>query len=39
MAMSGDLLGIVLGAVFVLVAFVLPDSLVGERQSVKVPAE
>lgn len=39
MAMSGDLLGIVLGAVFVLVAFVLPDSLVGERQSVEVPAE
>lgn len=30
MAMSGDLLGIVLGCVFVLVAFVLPERLVGD---------
>ncbi|GAA6164954.1 YeeE/YedE thiosulfate transporter family protein [Pelagimonas sp. KU-00592-HH] len=30
MAVSGDLLGIVLGGVFVLVAFVLPERLVGD---------
>lgn len=30
MAVSGDLLGIVLGVVFVLVAFVLPERLVGD---------
>ncbi|MEQ9693588.1 DUF6691 family protein [Shimia sp. SDUM112013] len=30
MAMSGDVLGIVLGLVFVLVAFVLPERLVGD---------
>ena len=30
MAISGDLLGIVLGCVFVLVAFVLPERLVGD---------
>ncbi|WP_439122274.1 YeeE/YedE thiosulfate transporter family protein [Marivita sp.] len=39
MAISGDLLGIALGAVFVLVAFVLPDNLVGERQAAEIPAE
>jgi hypothetical protein len=37
MALPGDLLGIVLGLVFVLVAFVLPDSLVGGGE--EVPAE
>lgn len=38
-AISGDVLGIVLGLVFVLVAFVLPDSLTGDRQPVEVAAE
>ncbi|MCL3883419.1 YeeE/YedE thiosulfate transporter family protein [Marivita sp. GX14005] len=38
-AISGDLLGIALGAVFVLVAFVLPDSLVGGGEGAEVPAE
>ena len=38
-AVSGDLLGIVLGAVFVAVAFVLPDGLTGAKQPVEVPAE
>ena len=37
MALPGDILGIVLGLVFVLVAFVLPDSLVGGGE--EVPAE
>lgn len=36
-AFSGDVLGIVLGLVFVLVAFVLPDRLTGEPTA--VPAE
>ena len=38
MAISGDLLGMAIGAVFVLVAFVLPDSLVG-GEGAEVPAE
>ena len=38
-AFSGDILGVVLGLVFVLVAFVLPDSLTGNKQPVEVPAE
>jgi len=38
-AMSGDILGIVLGAVFVLVAFVLPETLTGEKQPQATPAE
>jgi hypothetical protein len=38
-AMSGDVLGIVLGLVFVIVAFVLPDSLTGEPKGVEMPAE
>lgn len=38
-AMSGDILGIVLGAVFVLVAFVLPETLTGEKQPHGTPAE
>ncbi|WP_136441384.1 DUF6691 family protein [Pacificoceanicola onchidii] len=38
-AISGDLLGIVLGAVFVLVAFVLPDNLTGGKTPAEVPAE
>lgn len=38
-AMSGDLLGIVIGAVFVLVAFVLPENLTGAQQPAEVPAE
>lgn len=37
--MSGDVLGIVLGAVFILVAFVLPDSLTGSGEEAGVPAE
>ncbi len=37
MALPGDILGIVLGLVFVIVAFVLPDSLVGGGE--EVPAE
>lgn len=36
---SGDLLGIALGAVFVLVAFVLPDNIVSSGKSAAVPAE
>ncbi|MCT4559364.1 MAG: YeeE/YedE family protein [Pelagimonas sp.] len=39
LAMSGDVLGIVLGAVFILVAFVLPDSLTGSGEEAGVPAE
>ncbi|MFP7672761.1 YeeE/YedE thiosulfate transporter family protein [Marivita sp. S0852] len=39
MAVSGDILGIALGAVFVLVAFVLPDSLIGDPDGVEMPAE
>ncbi|MCT4553723.1 MAG: YeeE/YedE family protein [Pelagimonas sp.] len=38
-AISGDLLGIALGAVFVLVAFVLPETLTGARDAAEVPAE
>ncbi|MEW9921774.1 DUF6691 family protein [Marimonas sp. MJW-29] len=38
-AMSGDILGIVLGLIFVLVAFVLPDNLSGETRPVEMPAE
>ena len=39
MAISGDVLGIVIGAVFVLVAFVLPDTIVGGDKRVEAPAE
>lgn len=39
LAISGDLLGIALGAVFVLVAFVLPDSLAGDADTAEMPAE
>lgn len=38
-AISGDLLGIALGAVFVLVAFVMPINLVGQETPEGVPAE
>ena len=38
-AVSGDILGIVLGLVFVLVAFVLPDNLAGGHAGKHVPAE
>lgn len=38
-AVSGDILGIVLGLVFVLVAFVLPDNLIGRKRPAEVPAE
>ncbi len=38
-AVSGDILGIVLGLVFVLVAFVLPDTLTGQKRPANVPAE
>ncbi|MBY6119346.1 YeeE/YedE thiosulfate transporter family protein [Mameliella alba] len=38
-AVSGDILGIVLGLVFVLVAFVLPDNLTGQKQPAELPAE
>ena len=38
-AMSGDILGIVIGAIFVLVAFVLPENLTGSKQMAEVPAE
>jgi hypothetical protein len=38
-AISGDLLGIALGTVFVLVAFVLPENLTGARDAAEVPAE
>ncbi|WP_243612400.1 hypothetical protein [Shimia aestuarii] len=37
-ALPGDILGIVLGLIFILVAFVLPNSLVGE-DAVEMPAE
>ncbi|MGV6803180.1 MAG: YeeE/YedE thiosulfate transporter family protein [Ruegeria sp.] len=39
LSVSGDILGIVLGAVFILVAFVLPDSLTGTDEKVGVAAE
>ncbi|MCR9108768.1 MAG: YeeE/YedE family protein [Rhodobacteraceae bacterium] len=39
MSISGDLLGIAIGAVFVLVAFVLPDRLVDGGQTAEMPAE
>jgi hypothetical protein len=38
-AISGDVLGLALGAVFVLVAIVLPDSLTGSAEKVPVAAE
>ncbi|CAN0600653.1 unnamed protein product, partial [Ectocarpus sp. 12 AP-2014] len=38
-AVSGDILGIVLGAIFVIVALVLPDSLSGQPRHSEVPAE
>ncbi|GGF56540.1 hypothetical protein SAMN05216376_101196 [Mameliella alba] len=38
-AVSGDILGIVLGLVFVLVAFVLPDNLTGQKRPAELPAE
>lgn len=38
-AMSGDILGLVLGAVFILVAFVLPERLAGNDHGAEVPAE
>ncbi|MCA0908441.1 YeeE/YedE family protein [Ruegeria marisrubri] len=38
-SVSGDILGIALGAVFVLVAFILPDSLIGTDEKVGVAAE
>ena len=38
-AMSGDVLGIVIGGVFVAVAFVLPENLTGEKMPAEVPAE
>ncbi len=37
-ALPGDILGIVLGLIFVFVAFILPDSLVGD-DPVEMPAE
>lgn len=39
MAMQGDILGIVLGLGFVVVAFVLPERLVGGASGAQVPAE
>ncbi|MCW8842115.1 MAG: hypothetical protein OQK00_01735 [Rhodobacteraceae bacterium] len=36
MALPGDVLGLVLGLVFVIVAFVLPDSLVGDGAEIAV---
>jgi hypothetical protein len=36
---AGDLLGIAVGAVFVLVAFVLPDGLTGQGRGAEMPAE
>lgn len=39
LSLSGDILGIALGAVFVLVAFVLPDSLIATGEKVGVAAE
>ncbi|WP_341235513.1 YeeE/YedE thiosulfate transporter family protein [uncultured Sulfitobacter sp.] len=39
MNISGDVLGIVIGAVFVLVAFVLPDTIVGGNKRVEAPAK
>ncbi|MFC6638175.1 YeeE/YedE family protein [Sulfitobacter sp. JBTF-M27] len=38
-AVSGDILGIVLGAIFVIVALVLPDSLSGQPTQSELPAE
>lgn len=38
-AVRGDILGIVIGAIFVLVAFVMPDGLVKSSDGAKVPAE
>jgi hypothetical protein len=38
-AVSGDILGIVLGAIFVIVALVLPDSLSGQPTQSEMPAE
>lgn len=38
-AVSGDVLGIVIGVIFILVAFVLPNSLVGSSTGAEVPAE
>lgn len=38
-AMSGDILGIVIGLIFVLVAFALPDNLTGRAAPVEMPAE
>lgn len=39
LSQPGDILGIALGAVFVLVAFVLPDSLIATGEKVGVAAE
>jgi len=38
-AVSGDVLGIVIGLIFVLVAFVLPDNLSGQGTPSEMPAE
>jgi hypothetical protein len=38
MAVQGDILGIALGVVFIIVAFVLPERLAGEGM-VETPAE
>lgn len=38
-AVSGDILGIVIGVIFVLVAIVLPNSLTGAHSGSEVPAE
>jgi len=39
MAMSGDVLGIILGLVFVVIAFALPDRISGGDHAVMAPAE
>lgn len=39
MGISGDVLGIAIGAVLVLVAFVLPDNIVGGDKRAEAPAE
>jgi hypothetical protein len=39
LSLPGDALGLVLGAIFVLVAFALPDSLVAQGDSARVAAE
>jgi len=39
MAMSGDVLGIILGLVFVALAFALPDRIAGNDGAVMAPAE